>query len=77
MLAMFGMARGGAQYRLQSPRIFTGYSGGGQRGARVQAIVNELYDEKVDIIPYSDDPVVYITNALSPAKVSSVKLDRT
>ncbi len=47
----------------------------GQRGARVQAIVNELYDEKVDIIPYSDDPVVYITNALSPAKVSSVKLD--
>ncbi|MFN8138676.1 MAG: transcription termination factor NusA [Fimbriimonadales bacterium] len=46
----------------------------GQRGARVQAIVNELYDEKVDIIPFSDDPVVYITNAISPAKVTSVKL---
>jgi N utilization substance protein A len=47
----------------------------GQRGARVQAIVNELYDEKIDIIPWSDDPKVFIANALSPAKVSSVKID--
>lgn len=46
----------------------------GQRGARVQAIVNELYDEKIDIVPYSDNPVEYITSAMSPAKVSSVKL---
>jgi N utilization substance protein A len=47
----------------------------GPRGARVQAIVDELYDEKVDIVPYSDDPTVYITNALSPAKVNSLTLN--
>lgn len=47
----------------------------GQRGARVQAIVNELYDEKVDIIPFSEDAATFITNALSPAKVTSVRLD--
>jgi len=47
----------------------------GPRGSRVQAIVDELYDEKVDIVPYSDDPVVYITNALSPAKVNSLTLN--
>jgi N utilization substance protein A len=47
----------------------------GQRGARVQAIVDELYDEKIDIVPFSDDPVTYITNALSPAKVNSIKLN--
>lgn len=46
----------------------------GQRGSRVQAVVNELYDEKIDIIPYSTDPVAFITAALSPAKVTSVKL---
>lgn len=46
----------------------------GQRGARVQAIVEELHDEKIDIVPFSDDPVTYITNALSPAKVNSIKL---
>jgi len=47
----------------------------GPRGARVQAIVDELYDEKIDIVPYSDDPYAYITNALSPAKVNSIKLN--
>lgn len=47
----------------------------GPRGARVQAIVDELYDEKIDIVPYSDDPTTYITNALSPAKVNSIKLN--
>ena len=47
----------------------------GQRGARVQTIVDELYDAKIDIVPYSDDPVTYITNALSPAKVNSIKLN--
>lgn len=47
----------------------------GQRGARVQAIVDELYDEKIDIVPYSDDPLTYITNALSPAKVNQIKLN--
>jgi transcription termination/antitermination protein NusA len=47
----------------------------GQRGARVQAIVDELYDEKIDIVPFSDDSLTYITNALSPAKVNSIKLN--
>lgn len=47
----------------------------GPRGARVQAIVDELYDEKIDIVPYSDDPKTYIQNALSPAKVNSIKLN--
>lgn len=47
----------------------------GPRGARVQVIVDELYDEKIDIVPYSEDPYQYITNALSPAKVNSIKLN--
>ncbi len=47
----------------------------GQRGSRVQAIVTELYEEKIDIVPFSDDPYTYITNALSPAKVNQIKLN--
>lgn len=47
----------------------------GPRGSRVQAIVDELYDEKIDIVPFSEDPLTYITNALSPAKVNSIKLN--
>lgn len=47
----------------------------GQRGARVQAIMDELQGEKVDIVQFSDDPSVYITNALSPAKVNRLKLN--
>lgn len=47
----------------------------GRRGARVQTIINELGGEKVDIIEFSDDIAVYITNALSPAKVTSVDID--
>jgi transcription termination/antitermination protein NusA len=47
----------------------------GQRGQRVQTIVEELYDEKIDIVPYSEDPTTYIINALSPAKVNTIKLD--
>lgn len=44
----------------------------GQGGQRVQAIVNELQGEKIDIIEWSDDPVIYVSNALSPAKVIKV-----
>ena len=44
----------------------------GQRGTRIQAIMDELGNEKIDIIQYSDDPAVYISNALSPAKVERV-----
>ncbi len=47
----------------------------GPRGSRVQAIVDELFDEKIDIVPFSEDPYTYITNALSPAKVNSIKLN--
>ncbi len=49
----------------------------GQRGARVQTVMNELGGEKIDIIEYSDDAVRFIVNALSPAKVVSVKLNET
>lgn len=44
----------------------------GQRGARIQAIMDELCGEKIDIIQYSEDPALFISNALSPAKVERV-----
>jgi len=44
----------------------------GMRGLRVQAIVQELRGEKIDIVEYSDDPEVFIRNALSPAKISRI-----
>ncbi|SDM65221.1 NusA antitermination factor [Fictibacillus solisalsi] len=44
----------------------------GQKGGRVQTIVNELNGEKIDIVRWSEDPVVYVANALSPAKVLEV-----
>jgi N utilization substance protein A len=47
----------------------------GQRGARVQAVVAELGGEKIDIIPWNDDPSVFVANALSPAQVISVDID--
>lgn len=47
----------------------------GGRGARVQAVMGELGEEKIDIILYSEDPETYIINALSPTKVVSVELD--
>lgn len=47
----------------------------GQRGTRVQTIINELGGEKVDIIEWQEDARDYIANALSPAKVNSIELD--
>lgn len=47
----------------------------GLNGARVNAIVNELRGEKIDIINWSDDPAILIENALSPAKVISVHVE--
>lgn len=47
----------------------------GMRGSRVQGVVQELRGEKIDIVPCSDDPVRYICNALSPAKVDRVYMD--
>ena len=47
----------------------------GNKGMRVNAIVNELNGEKIDIVPYSDDPVKFITAALSPATVLYIQLN--
>ncbi|GIN61565.1 transcription termination/antitermination protein NusA [Robertmurraya siralis] len=44
----------------------------GPKGARVQAVVNELKGEKIDIVKWSNDPVVFVANALSPSKVLDV-----
>jgi N utilization substance protein A len=46
----------------------------GMKGMRVQSIIRELRGEKIDIIEYSDDPVQYVTKALSPAKISRVMI---
>lgn len=47
----------------------------GQKGVRVQAVINELNGEKIDIIEYSEDPTKYIVAALAPAENLSVKID--
>ena len=47
----------------------------GPKGVRVQNIVNELKNEKIDIIKWSKDPAEFIANSLSPAKVLSVEVD--
>lgn len=47
----------------------------GQRGQRIQAIVNELRGEKIDIIKWSHDPQEFVAQALSPAKVTSVTIE--
>jgi len=46
----------------------------GMKGTRVQAIIRELRGEKIDIVEYSDDPIIFVTNALSPAKVQRVSI---
>src|SRR5258707_14927342 len=45
------------------------------RGVRVQAVVQELQGERIDIIPWNGDPATFIVNALAPAEVSKVVLD--
>jgi N utilization substance protein A len=47
----------------------------GMRGSRVQAVVNELGGEKIDIVPWSPDPATFVVNALAPAEVAKVVLD--
>lgn len=47
----------------------------GMRGSRVQAVVNELQGEKIDIIPWNEDAPTFLVNALQPAEVSKVVLD--
>ncbi len=46
----------------------------GMKGSRVQSIIKELRGEKIDIIEWSDEPSVFAANALSPAKVSQVRI---
>ena len=48
----------------------------GMRGMRVQSIVQELRGEKIDIVEYSEDPEIFIRNALSPAKISRIVANR-
>ncbi|MBR5995743.1 MAG: transcription termination/antitermination protein NusA [Eubacteriaceae bacterium] len=47
----------------------------GQKGVRIQGVLNEIGTERIDIIQYSDDPVVFISNAISPAQVFEVMID--
>ncbi|MBW6442048.1 transcription termination factor NusA [Patescibacteria group bacterium] len=47
----------------------------GQKGVRVQSIISELFGEKIDIVPYSDNLEKFIASSLSPAKVTEVELD--
>src|SRR5690625_3130666 len=47
----------------------------GPKGQRVQAVVDELNGEKIDIVEWSEDPIVYVSNALSPSKVIDVLVD--
>ncbi len=46
----------------------------GMKGTRVQSIIRELRGEKIDIVEFSEDPIVFVTNALSPAKVQRVSI---
>jgi N utilization substance protein A len=46
----------------------------GMKGTRVQSIIRELRGEKIDIVEYSDDPILFVTSALSPAKVQRVSI---
>ena len=47
----------------------------GNRGVRINEVINEVGGEKIDVIEWSDDPAVYITRAMSPAPVSRVELN--
>jgi len=47
----------------------------GMKGVRIHAIVRELNNENIDVINYSDDPIVYIQRALAPAKLKQIELD--
>ena len=47
----------------------------GPKGSRIRTVVSELRGERIDVIQWSEDPTVYVANALSPAKVSRVLID--
>lgn len=48
----------------------------GQRGSRVQTVINELGGEKIDIIEWDEEPKIFISNALSPAEIESIELNK-
>jgi N utilization substance protein A len=48
----------------------------GMKGSRVQAVVKELSGERVDIVPWNEDPQQFVTKALSPARVQNIRVDR-
>jgi len=48
----------------------------GQRGTRIMAVINELGGEKIDVVEWNEDPAKFITNALAPAKIVGVEIDK-
>jgi len=61
----------------QDPRIDAVGACVGMKGVRIHAIVRELNNENIDVINYSDDPIVLIQRALAPAKLKQIELDET
>ena len=61
--------------RSNDPRIDPVGACVGMRGSRVQAVSNEISGERVDIIPYDDNPAQFVINAMSPAEVMSIVVD--
>jgi len=61
--------------RTKDPRVDPVGACVGMRGSRVQAVSNELFGERVDIIPWDDNPATFVINAMSPADVVSIVID--
>jgi N utilization substance protein A len=68
-------ARAKIAVRSNDPRIDPVGACVGMRGSRVQAVSNEIAGERVDIIPYDDNPAQFVINAMQPAEVSSIVVD--
>ncbi len=68
-------ARAKIAVRSNDPRIDPVGACVGMRGSRVQAVSNEIAGERVDIIPYDDNPAQFVINAMQPAEVSSIVMD--
>ena len=68
-------ARAKIAVRSNDPRIDPVGACVGMRGSRVQAVSNEIAGERVDIIPFDDNPAQFVINAMSPAEVSAIVVD--
>src|SRR6187397_1329634 len=68
-------ARAKIAVRSNDPRIDPVGACVGMRGSRVQAVSNEIAGERVDIIPFIDNPAQFVINAMAPAEVSSIVVD--